>query len=1122
MEILPLSFGFNPSLMRGLQKAATSVFVLSLLLGFAGTGISQPFVVVNSGTRADIHSLYMDDQRDCYFLTEKINAWRTDHWERFDFPVSGRISSFFPVSRDDLWFSTDLENYSSILYHYHHGILENVSTPFSNQIHMIEMTSPDFGYFISMGEIATYRKGKFTMLPPSPSRNGIIKIIGATETEFWALSLNGEVLYYNNGSYRSILKEPSVNDIGLSGKNQGYVVAGNRLLSFDLNHIHELATDPDFTQVRKMQILANGDILLVGDNGLMMNYSRGRLLKYPFLCTENLGVIAYSVTNELWIAGNNGRLLYCGHRKFPVYKADQQGFSTQKVVSLGVQTNDEYGVAIADFDRDGKNDIYAACIYNSNRLYVNHLIQKDRLGPYRDFTEEAVRRDATGVVDPGSVTKISEIKLGVLAADLDNDGDQDIYLNYLRNNNRLLLNRGNGFFRNVSMFPDRASEDYMRSNATAAADVDLDGDLDIFITNEEGTNRLFLNDGTAHFRDITAESGLQTKDGGMCATFSDINNDGYPDLCVTFWYPHNRLYINETRGDQVRFREITAQTDLVKATPSKSNAVIFGDVNNDGSPDLFIGNRNSPNKLYINDGKGYFRDSSARYLPEKIVVTNGAVFEDFDMDGYLDLYLSNVGENILYHNQNGKTFEDITAAFGAEMSGYGTGCASGDLDADGDADLYCASYVNGSSHIFLNISDKARSVAITLKGTRSNRDAIGTKAWLFLERKGNPAGDSLCGYRELVAGSGYASCSSKEIIFGVTPGLTYYVRIKFPFRPDTITLNAVRAGMKFHIPEESGVKAIRTEAGKLIYRLFQDQETRPELFKYLVILGILWAYGVNTRRISRRITWMKFISLILILIGFALINHFFQDTAFSFQFFIAPIAALGALLIVHLYFGQTLVKRMAAKEKNELREKLSRDLHDELASTLGSISIYSNTLNTMGNPHKADFDKLAGKVNHLTREALQSISDIIWMTSPRNDTLQSLLSKTSSQMQEIFSDNHIGYKSNLEIPDAPVVLPENIRNDAFLIIKEAFHNILKHSEATEVFFRAVINPGECMVSVEDNGKGFDTSLAHRIVPGVSHGNGLSNMRKRADESGIDLSIHSEEGKGTRVVLIIEI
>lgn len=346
----------------------------------------------------------------------------------------------------------------------------------------------------------------------------------------------------------------------------------------------------------------------------------------------------------------------------------------------GVSTDDEYGVAIADFNGDDNSDIYAVRIYEQNRLYINNSGSSIRLPFAERFSEQAVKRNANGVVNPESNIEMGELKLGIGAADVDNDNDQDIYLCYLNSINKLLLNKGDGYFRNVSEQHNRACDNMKRSNAVAFADVDNDGDLDLFVTNEEGSNRLYENNGTGHFTDITAASGLVSTGGGMCASFADVNSDGLPDLCVSFWYPGNKLYFNESENGRIRFRDVSRLTDIAKAAPSKSNAVAFADVNNDGFTDLFIANRNTENKLYLNNGKGLFSDVTRNYFPPENYMSNGAVFADFDLDGFMDLYITNVGENVLYKNMKGFGFKEVTADFGAELSGYCTGCATGDID----------------------------------------------------------------------------------------------------------------------------------------------------------------------------------------------------------------------------------------------------------------------------------------------------------------------------------------------------------------------------------------------------------------------------------------------------------
>jgi signal transduction histidine kinase len=98
-------------------------------------------------------------------------------------------------------------------------------------------------------------------------------------------------------------------------------------------------------------------------------------------------------------------------------------------------------------------------------------------------------------------------------------------------------------------------------------------------------------------------------------------------------------------------------------------------------------------------------------------------------------------------------------------------------------------------------------------------------------------------------------------------------------------------------------------------------------------------------------------------------------------------------------------------------------------------------------------------------------------------------------------------------------LQEKLRNDAFLILKEGLHNIIRHAGAANVAFRAGIDEGRCTISLKDDGNGIDGSV--KVRKG-SHGNGLVNMRRRAQESGIELTIRPGENTGTEIIMHFKI
>lgn len=1097
------------------STARVALVLLIIVAIWTNKASSQEFIKVNSSTKSDIQRILVSDDNSCFFFSSKIYAFNKGSWSRLNLPWEGNINNFFPISKDDIWYSSSLENYTSQVYHYHNGVVENIRPPFANFITGIYFINKDVGIFSSFSELAVCDHGKFILLHPAPTRYSVIKIWGNSTNDFYFITHNGEFFRYKDGVFTHLLTGEKVVDFQFRDSGHGYALTKNRLYAILADKNKILAEDPQLSAFSCFKVLYDETIILAGYKGQLLKFRDGKLKKINSGCHENLACISQSPDGDIWIGGQNGRILYSGKSNIPVYQDTDHGFSAHQLISYGINTDDEYGIGINDVTGDGLPDIYSVCIYSPNRLYVNYMRDKNSLVGFSGFSEEASERQATGNIASEKKESLSDLKLGISEADIDNDGDQDIYLCYLKNRNRLLLNNGKGKFRNVSVQPHRACEDLHRSNSASFADVDLDGDLDLFVANEEGSNRLFENDGTGHFFDITNSAGLQSSGGGMCSSFADINQDGYPDLAVSFWYPGNKLFINESSKGKIHFRDITSQTDIAKVEPAKSNAVVFADVNNDGFNDLFIANRNSHNKLYINNGKGIMLDRSVQFLGPEVYLSNGAVFADFDQDGYQDLYLSNVGECVYYKNIQGKRFEEHTSEFGAELSGYCTGAATGDVDNDGDVDLYVGNYTGGSSKLFLNISGEKRSVKVRLEGIVSNRDAIGAKVWLIC----NVRPDSLAGYREVTAGGGYSSVSDKEIVFGVSPGQLYRLKIKFPNSSDTLYLENIKAGDVRFVAEQSGIKAFFNKESRSVAGFVRNSENQPELLKYLFLVVLLLFYLIKYHSKERLIFNIQWSSSILILMVFTLINQSLLYHWPSFTFFISIGIALGLLLILLLGTERFVARKQAAKEKVELREKLSRDLHDDLASTLGSISIYSNSMGKALDHPGADIPKLSNKIAGLSQVAMQSISDIIWMTSPRNDTLQRLVAKIHIYLTEIMTDNGIECIVNLDIPEKEMILDEKSRNNLYLIMKEALHNVIKHSGASSIEFNAKLVNGRGLFLLSDNGCGYDED---KDSPAKNRGNGLINMKHRASESGFDLQINSFVGNGTKISISFKI
>jgi enediyne biosynthesis protein E4 len=324
------------------------------------------------------------------------------------------------------------------------------------------------------------------------------------------------------------------------------------------------------------------------------------------------------------------------------------------------------GVAVFDYDNDGLVDIY---IVNGSTIAEAKAAKHSRGsalyrnkggGVFEDVTARAgVANRAWG--------------MGALAADFDGDGHQDLYvLNF--GPNVLYKNNGDGTFRDVTA--QSGLGDKRWSSAAAAADYDRDGDLDIFVANyldydlnnlptkgkfcsyqnipvscgprglTGAGDALYRNNGDGTFTDVSARAGVGDTEGyyGLGAAWGDYDNDGDPDLFVANDNTPNYLYRNNGDGT---FTDVAVEAGVAFSEDGREQAgmgVEFEDLDNDGWLDLMVTNFSDDyNTLYRNTGKGFFRDDSHRAgLVEDSWrdLSWGVGFFDFDNDGRKDVFVA--------------------------------------------------------------------------------------------------------------------------------------------------------------------------------------------------------------------------------------------------------------------------------------------------------------------------------------------------------------------------------------------------------------------------------------------------------------------------------------------------
>jgi anti-sigma regulatory factor (Ser/Thr protein kinase) len=230
-----------------------------------------------------------------------------------------------------------------------------------------------------------------------------------------------------------------------------------------------------------------------------------------------------------------------------------------------------------------------------------------------------------------------------------------------------------------------------------------------------------------------------------------------------------------------------------------------------------------------------------------------------------------------------------------------------------------------------------------------------------------------------------------------------------------------------------------------------------------------------------------------------------------------------SVLVTLLYWYNWRVAKL--REVASTRDRIARDLHDDIASTLGSVALYVASLRTKLKRPPKETVHLLDRISALSLEAIDSMGDIIWSASPRNDTMNDLLVHMKDMTSEICTTNGVEYTTNINSIPEEVKLNPEIRKNIFLVFRESMNNIVKHANAKHVRVSARIESGIFELVIEDDGRGFNVENSGLGIKDsgqrkkVARGHGLRSLEKRAKEIRADLTITSVVGQGTTVKLV---
>jgi enediyne biosynthesis protein E4 len=471
------------------------------------------------------------------------------------------------------------------------------------------------------------------------------------------------------------------------------------------------------------------------------------------------------------------------------------------------------GVAVFDFDNDGLLDIYFAnaptvATAGDPRSARSELWRNQGDGTFVDVTDKA------GVGYPGWA-------MGVVSADVDNDGWDDLYVTCY-GPNKLYHNNHDSTFSDIT---EKAGlGDPRWSTGAAFADYDGDGWLDLFVANYVDVNlnalpefgkgkfcefhgipvqcgprglpgsgdSLYRNNRDGTFADVSKKAGVADEAGrfGMGAVWSDFNADGHPDLYVANDAGANYLYRNNGNGT---FTDVGLQAGTALSEDGKeqgSMGVAVGDYDHSGGWSIFVTNFSDEYNALYRPGKALqFTDvsfTSRTARRSNPFVGWGTHFFDYDNDGWLDVLVVNghvypqveragattpyAQPKVLLRNNHDGTFTDVTATSGPPLTApaVARGSATVDLDNDGDLDVV-VNNLDGPPTILRNDGgNQQKFLVVDLEGRTSNRSAVGTivtiRAADLVQRAERRSGDSYLSHSDSRLHFGLGSRSKLDAI----------------------------------------------------------------------------------------------------------------------------------------------------------------------------------------------------------------------------------------------------------------------------------------------------------------------------------------------------------------------
>ncbi|KAA3658498.1 MAG: hypothetical protein DWQ10_11050, partial [Calditrichaeota bacterium] len=701
---------------------------------------------------------------------------------------------------------------------------------------------------------------------------------------------------------------------------------------------------PHKATIRDMDFISENEGWLVGHGGMILHFKDGVLEEEIAESTNNLWAVDMLSADFGFAVGENGTILQ--------YDGD-----FWDIVPLNTDI-----------------DFHDIEMLNAGNGYIvggRGAILK--YGPKPDENSGAHKFLFTDQVHIGSENLMDRITdvYGVTVADFNGDQRADAYITGYKSLNHLLINQGQGYYKNQVIESGTGGNVETRIGkekyeyGSIAMDFDRDGDTDLFLGGKNKTSTYFTNNGHAVFktnRESLPIESFHIIDGAT----GDFDEDGYPDLVLADEQKGLRLHKNLKYN---RFEQI--HLDSLNIPVSGIRAVKVADLNGDFHQDILAIYQNKLPIFLFNDGKNNFqknqkdlvvgdysgfvnsitvadfnvdgfndfflctqdgRDALFIFNPldrkfyneaKNWGITTGgrsysAVCADFDLNSYPDLYISKYGQDQLYLNGPGSQFREATLesvyAKAGYISGYSTGAALNDIENNGKYDLIIGNTEYWSS-LLQNLNKENSYIQMRLHGIQDTREALGARIWIW-PAASEHSQQNLIAHQELVLSNGLFSQNWSSLNIGL--GVVGNVDVKVRFlNGDEFEFTNIARGASLEIFQDVWVNRQFFSVVRSFLQFLHTPQRILQIARFLFFLLLIF---VSIRFLEKRYSWRFAHATIFAVIAIFIYAFFMSATGFFFE--LLPFAMLASFLGVLVVINEPLYKsnRFQAEKQHAIQE----------------------------------------------------------------------------------------------------------------------------------------------------------------------------------------------------------